>query len=253
MTLLLLGGTAEGRALADALAAARLPAVVSLAGAVRQPAPLALPTRIGGFGGEEGFAAYLATNGITAVIDATHPFAERISRRSAAVCAARNLPYLRVERPGWEPGPGDRWTWIATEEEAAQHVPPGATVFLATGRQTLGRFANLVGRRVFCRQIDPPAEAFPFADGAFVVGRPPFSRADEVALFRRLGVDVLVVKNAGGAASRSKLDAARDLGLPVLMIRRPPPPDAPAVTGVAAAVDWARALAGARLGEGRPG
>ena len=140
------------------------------------------------------------------------------------------------------PGPGDNWTEIDREEEAAALIPSGQVVFLGTGRQTLDRFANLEGRRVICRQIDPPTAPFPFEGGEYLIGRPPFSVARERDLFAQLGVDVLVVKNAGGAASRTKLTAAADLGLPVLMIRRPPPPDAAICDTVADALDWARRL-----------
>jgi precorrin-6A/cobalt-precorrin-6A reductase len=200
---------------------------------------LPLPTRVGGFGGEEGFRAYLDEAGITAILDATHPFATRISGRAARVAQDLGLPYVRFDRPEWRPGPDDLWIVIASEEEAAEHLAPDATVFLATGRQTLERFANLGDRRVYCRQIDPPDREFPLKNGGYVIGRPPFSEEDEIKLFRELEVDALVVKNAGGTRSRSKLDAARALGLPVLMIARPDVPAAPTVRDVAAALDWA--------------
>lgn len=244
LRVLLLAGTAEARAIAGGLAA--MPGVAaqaSLAGAVRAPAALPLPTRIGGFGGEDGFAEFLRAQRIAQVIDATHPFAHRISARSARVCEPLGTGYLQVLRPAWAPGPGDRWTPIATEEDAARHIPEGATVFLATGRQTLDRFANLGGRRLICRQIDPPGAPFPYPGGEYLVGRPPFSVAGEAALFARLGVDWLVVKNAGGTASRAKLDAARALGLPVAMIDRPPQLDAPRVGTAQAALDRIRELA----------
>ncbi|WP_101067997.1 cobalt-precorrin-6A reductase [Roseovarius salinarum] len=225
MTLLLLAGTGEARQLARALAERGVPAVASLSGATRAPAALGLPTRTGGFGGEAGFRGYLREAGITAVLDATHPFAHRISARTARVCAELGLPCCQLLRPPWVPGPDDRWTMIAAEEYAAAHIPDGSTVFLATGRQTLGHFANLSGCRLICRQIDPPDGPFPFPNGAFLVGRPPFSVADEKRLFRRLGVDWLVVKNAGGAAAWPKLEAARALGIRVAMIDRPPQPE----------------------------
>ena len=240
--LLLLAGSGEARRIAQALADAGIAAVASLAGATRSPEPLALPTRIGGFGGRDRFEAYLTTAGITAILDATHPFANQISLRTADVAAERRLPYLQLLRAEWQPGPGDAWTLLQREEDAADHIPPGATVFLATGSQTLARFANLAGRRLICRQIDPPEAPFPFADGEFLIGRPPFSVEDEIALFRKLSIDWLVVKNAGGVPSRSKLDAARELGLPVVMIQRPLQPEAPNVATIAAALDWARAL-----------
>ncbi|WP_272001635.1 cobalt-precorrin-6A reductase [Roseovarius sp. ZX-A-9] len=242
MTLLLLAGTSEAKELAQALARHGVTAIASLAGATRAPRDLALPTRHGGFGGDAGFAAYLETEKITAVVDATHPFAARITDRTARICAARGLPYCLLLRPGWHPEPGDRWTNIDREEDAAKHIAEDESVFLATGRQTLAQFANLAPRRVWCRQIDPPQEEFPFENGQFLVGRPPFSVEDEIALFTRLGVDWLVVKNAGGAASRTKLTAARALGIPVLMLRRPAPPDAPRVSTVSQALDWVLAL-----------
>ena len=239
--ILLLAGTAEARALATALAEAGVPALASLAGATARPQALDLPTRIGGFGGAAGFVAVLEAEGISAVIDATHPFARRITERTATLCAWRDLPLLRLERPGWAAGPGDRWTWFEDPEEVAA-LTEARAVFLATGRQDLDRYAGLAGRRVWCRQIDPPDGPFPFAGGEFVIGRPPFGVADEEALFARLGVEALVVKDAGGAASRTKLDAARALGLPVLIQRRPPAPDTTRVETVEAAMDWVRAL-----------
>ena len=240
MTLLLLAGTGEARAIAEALQRAGVDAVASLAGATQRARPLPLPTRTGGFGGRDGFVAYLKDRGVSAVLDATHPFADRITARTAAVCRDLGLPYLYHLRAPWHPGPDDDWHEIAREEDAAALIPPGKTVFLGTGRQTLDRFANLEGRRVICRQIDPPTAPFPFEGGEFLIGRPPFSVAHERDLFAALGIDWIVVKNAGGAASETKLTAARDLGIPVLMIRRPALPDDIAVTdSLAAAIDWA--------------
>lgn len=240
MTLLVLGGTGEGREIAARLTGQD--AVVSLAGATRAPKPQGLPTRVGGFGGADGFARYLDAAQITAVLDATHPYAGRITQRTAQICQARGLPYLQVLRPPWAPQAGDDWTVIAREEEAAAHIPQGATVFLGTGRQTLDRFANLAGRRVICRQIDPPEGPFPFAGGEFLIGRPPFSVAAEVRLFSKLRIDCLIVKNAGGEPSRTKLTAARELGLAVLMIARPPQGDWPVVETVDAALAWVASL-----------
>ncbi|WP_457773993.1 precorrin-6A/cobalt-precorrin-6A reductase [Phycobium rhodophyticola] len=129
--------------------------------------------------------------------------------------------------------------------EAAAHVAAGSVVFLATGRKTLAEFQNLTGRRVFARVIDAPSTAFPFAGGEWVQGRPPFSVAEEEALFRRLGVDWLIVKNAGGAASQTKLIAARNLGVRVGMIERPDLPDGVVpVRSVEAALGWVEGLLG---------
>lgn len=242
MTLLLLAGTSDARRLALALAERGIPAVASLAGATREPVALPLPTRHGGFGGAEGFAAFLEAERISAVVDATHPFAARITERTHAVCGSRGLPLLRVERPGWTPGPGDRWTFVADEAEATRLIPEDASVFLATGRQSLPAWADLRARAVHLRIIDPPAEPFPFP-GGFVVARPPFDRGAEAGLFRRLGITHLVVKDSGAAEGRSKLNAARDLGIEVLVLRRPPrPKDLVVVPTVEDALAWVSEL-----------
>lgn len=242
MTVLVLAGTSEGKEIATSLATLGIKAVASLAGATRSPKSLDLPTRVGGFGGEDGFLAFLNDEKITAVIDATHPFAAIITERTARICKDIGMPYLQVLRPAWSAQAGDNWTEIAREEDAAAFIPQGATVFLGTGRQTLDRFSGLEGRRVICRQIDPPTAPFPFEGGEFLIGRPPFPVAREKALFQALGVEWIVVKNAGGDASATKLTAARDLGIPVLMIARPVMPDAPRVEKVAGAVNWAQSL-----------
>ncbi|KAA2317385.1 cobalt-precorrin-6A reductase [Pseudooceanicola sediminis] len=239
MTILLLGGTAEARVIAGKLAEAGTPAVVSLAGAVRRPAPQPIASRVGGFGGEEGFRTYLACAGIRAVLDATHPFAARITARTARICAEQDLPYALLRRPGWQPGRDDAWTFLADESEVAAHIPVGDHAFLATGRQSLPRYANMAGRRMTLRVIDPPDQPFPHVDGQYLVGRPPFAQSAEEALFRDLGVDWLVAKNAGGTAGRAKLDAARVLGLPVLLIARPDaPPGVTVLRSVAEAMTW---------------
>jgi precorrin-6A/cobalt-precorrin-6A reductase len=240
--ILLLAGTAEARLLAVHLADREIPAMASLAGATREPVAFPLPTRIGGFGGTEGFTAFLNSHPLTSVIDATHPFAAHITARTHAICTVRGLPLLRLERPAWRPGPGDRWTFVADESEAAALVPAEATVFLATGRQSLPAWTELRARQTFLRVIDPPTEPFPLP-GAYVTARPPFDRAAEAALFARLGITHLVVKDAGGPDSRPKLDAARDLGIDVLVLPRPEPPQGlQTVRSVDEALAWAVAL-----------
>ncbi|KMW57518.1 Cobalt-precorrin-6x reductase [Candidatus Rhodobacter oscarellae] len=242
MRLLLLAGTGEARRIAKALAEMPIDTVASLAGATQKPLDLAVQTRHGGFGGGEGFRAFLKTERISAVLDATHPFADRISLRSARICDEMAVPYAQLLRPGWVPEPEDTWRFFDAEEQAASFIAEGAIVFLGTGPQGLAKFANLTGRRVICRRIDPPQNPFPFPGGEYLLGRPPFSVEDEVALFRRLKVDWLVVKNSGGAASRSKLDAARVLGIPVALLNRPPQPDALRVETVEDALAWVRGL-----------
>lgn len=235
---LLLAGTAEARALAHALAdLPDVPVIASLAGAVRAPAALPVPVRIGGFGGDRGFAAWLAAHRPRMVVDATHPFATRIGPRTAAACAARGVPYLRLLRPPWEAGPVDDWTSIAREEDAASVIPAGARVFLATGGQRLDHFAALSGCHVVWRGIDPLDGPCPLPGAVFVQGRPPFTEAAERALMTDHCIDWLVTRNAGGDMGRAKLAAARALGVRVAMIARPHAPDAPTVATVAAALD----------------
>ncbi len=242
MTLLLLAGTTEAKQIAAGLKARGIAAIASLAGVTRAPKPLDIETRTGGFGGADGFLQFIRDRQITAVIDATHPYAARITKRTADLCRSAGIPYLYVVRPAWVARLGDDWTQIIAEEDAASLIPKGDTVFLGTGRQTLHRFAGLVGCRVICRQIDPPNTPFPFKGGEFLIGRPPFPVDREKALFKALGIDWLVVKNAGGDPSATKLTAARELGIPVLMIARPELPDAERVDNVSDALKWAECL-----------
>ena len=243
MRLLLLAGSGEARAIAEKLAVTKgVEGIASLAGVTRKPADLALPTRIGGFGGNQGFESYLYDERIDAVLDATHPFAARITARTARICRSKGLPHSILRRPEWKQGILDRWHFIDREEEVAGLIPQGMTVFLATGTQGLERFANLRGRKVFCRRIDWPRNPFPFKGGEYVIGRPPFSVEDESCLFTRLAVDWLVVKNSGGTASGSKLEAARELGIDVALLRPPPIPDAVVHSTVQEALDWVQEL-----------
>lgn len=239
MTILILSGTREGRDIAQSVHDQGIDVISSLAGATRSPRAQSVPTRIGGFGGAQGFERFLKEKAISAVLDATHPFAASISRRSAEICAKLALPYCLYLRPAWQPSAEDSWTMLQSETDAALHIEDKATVFLATGRQTLHRFENLSSCHLICRQIDPPDGPFPFPNGDFLIGRPPFTIEDEKALFQRLKVDWLVVKNAGGSASFSKLEAARQLGLSVAMIKRPKAPDALTVSTVKDAITWA--------------
>ena len=238
MNVLLLAGTGLAQQIADHLKDRNIATIFSLAGGARKAGPADAQTRVGGFGGEEGFRDFLQGHDISAVIDATHPFASAITERTARICAEQHIPFCVAQRPEWQPQPEDRWTMIAREEDAATHIDPGCTVFLATGRQTLQNFANLSHSTLICRQIDPPDGPFPFDNGRFLVGTPPFSVAQEQELFAELGIDWLIVKNAGGTASKTKLTAARNLGVRVAMITRPPLPDAPVLRDAVAAVEW---------------
>lgn len=238
MKVLLLAGTREARQVAAWLHDNCIPSIASFAGVTREPELPAIECRLGGFGGEEAFGSFLRKQQITHVVDATHPFAVRMSMRSEKVCRREGLSYLQLLRPPWVPERGDRWTALEHEERAVDHIGPGSRVFLATGRQTLERFHGLKECHLICRQIDPPERPFPFPNGEYLIGRPPFSVEDEVRLFTALNVDWLVVKNAGGAASSTKLTAARKIGLPVAMINRPAQPPGPKAQTVEEVIAW---------------
>lgn len=242
MRMLMLAGTGEARQIAAAISQLRgLTLIASVAAGTRSPMALGVPTRIGGFGGDAGFERYLDHERIGAVLDATHPFSAGISHRTARICAARGVPYAQILRPAWRPAAGDAWFFAEDEARAAAAVPEGAEVFLATGRQRIGAYGPMPGRRVHVRQIgSAPAEPPPFEEGRWVVGTPPFDTEAELELFLRLRIDWLIVRNVGGSSSRSKLDAARELGIRVAMIRRPLQPEAVRLDSVAAALAWVR-------------
>jgi precorrin-6A/cobalt-precorrin-6A reductase len=244
---LILGGTAEGRRLAAALAEdARWHTITALAGRTGGPRLPPGAVRIGGFGGPDGLARYLTDQGIAAVIDATHPFAARMGANAAHACAATGTPRLRLERPGWvaDPAAGDRWTRVPDEAAAADAVRGAPSVFLALGRQALAPFAGLDGTaRVVVRAVDPLPPESPLPRAHAVLARGPFDEAGEVALLRDHGITVLVCRDSGGTEGRAKLMAARRLGVPVVMIDRPPRPPGPLVGTVAEALAWLDALA----------
>ncbi|MEV8540216.1 cobalt-precorrin-6A reductase [Streptomyces sp. NPDC051572] len=238
--ILILGGTTEARELAAELTA--LPEVkvtTSLAGRVSRPGALAGDVRIGGFGGAEGLAAWLREHHVDAVVDATHPFAETITANAARAGAATGLPVVVLRRPGWQPGPGDHWHAVASLSEAAEALPAlGRRVLLTTGRLGLAAFAHLAQLRFVVRSVEPPEPPMP-PDVEVLLARGPFTVADEAALLREHRIDVVVTKDSGGAATAAKLTAAREAGVPVVVVRRPPLPDGVgAVPDVAGVLEW---------------
>jgi precorrin-6A/cobalt-precorrin-6A reductase len=240
LTVLVLGGTSEARALAAELdRRPGLRVISSLAGRVSRPALPPGEVRVGGFGGAEGLAAWARAEGVGAVVDATHPFAQTIGAHAARACARAGLPLLRLDRPAWAARDGDDWRHAASLEQAAALLPGiGARVFLTTGRQGLAAFASLDRLWFLIRCVDPPSGPVP-ARREVVLARGPYEREAERALMRRHGIDVLVTKNSGGPLTAGKLGAARDLGLPVVMVARPAPaPDVASVPDVGAAAGW---------------
>jgi precorrin-6A/cobalt-precorrin-6A reductase len=241
--ILILGGTAEARALAAALDDDGTQVVSSLAGRVSRPRLPRGEVRIGGFGGPDGLAAWLRERDVTAIVDATHPFAERISASAWTAAQVTETPLVRLERAGWRERSDDRWHRVATLPQAAALVPAvGARVFLTTGRQGLAAFAaNEEWFLIRC--VDPPSGPLP-ARHELVLDRGPYTLAAELELIDRFKLDVLVTKDSGGEMTIAKLDAARERGLPVIVVDRPPRPETPHVDSVAAARTWVARLAG---------
>jgi precorrin-6A/cobalt-precorrin-6A reductase len=243
-TILILGGTGEGIALAEALHAlpeTRL--VSSLAGRVANPKLPPGGVRIGGFGGPLGLANYLRDHRIVAIIDATHPFARRMGWNAAEAAAAVGIPLLRFERPAWIAQKGDRWIEVDDWNQAVAVLRGAARrVFLALGRQELAPFTTLDDIHFLIRSVEAPDPALHFAHAELVLARGPFRIEDELALLTAHRIDHIVCKNSGGKATDAKLQAARQLGIAVVMQRRPPRPDVPKVATIAAAVAWAAAL-----------
>ena len=239
--ILLLGGTSEARELAVLLQAEGVRFVSSLAGRVAQPRLPVGAVQIGGFGGVPGLRAYLAEQRVVAVIDATHPFAEGMSRNAAAACAADGIPLLRLERPGWSSAPGaDTWHWVADHDEAATTAAAlGERPFLTVGRQALDRFIGPLGRHhVVARVVDSPKVVVP-ATWTVILSRGPYSLGSERTAFDEHHVDVLVTKDSGGTYTWPKMQVAAERETPVVIVRRSSPAvDAPIVSDPQAARDW---------------
>lgn len=241
--MLLLAGTTEAARLATLLAERPgVEVLASLAGRTRAPAALPCPVRIGGFGGVEGLVGALREGGHGALVDATHPFAAVMPQHAAAAAHEVAVPRVRLLRPPWRPEPGDDWHEVADLAGAAATVVAlGARrVLLTTGRLALGPFAGVAGVRFVVRSVEPPDPPLPGATSLLVRG--PFTIDGEVALLREHGIDAVVTKNSGGGATAAKLAAARTLGLPVVMVRRPPAPAGPVVDVPEAAARWLDSL-----------
>ncbi|WP_024513656.1 cobalt-precorrin-6A reductase [Bradyrhizobium sp. Tv2a-2] len=236
---LILGGTGDANRLADALSRARIDAIYSYAGRTKIPLPHTLPTRIGGFGGAAGLADFIRTEAITHVIDATHPFAAEMSRHAVEACAATVTPLLALERAPWMRTAEDRWIEVADIAGAVAALPDAPSrVFLAIGRQHLAPFAAKPQHAYTLRLVDAPGAALPLPNADVVVSRGPFTLEDDRILMQTRGIKWLVARNAGGDGARAKIDAAREFGLPVIMIARPELPERPRVERVGDVLAW---------------
>jgi precorrin-6A/cobalt-precorrin-6A reductase len=224
-------------------------AVFSYAGRTGAPLAQPLPTRVGGFGGVAGLVAYLRAEGITQVIDATHPFAAQMSRNAVLACEATGTALCALERPAWLAGPGDDWRAVPDLAGAVTALPEApARVFLAIGKQHIGAFAQKPQHHYLLRLVDPPEGALPLPDAQAIIARGPFTEAGDLALMRDQRISHIVAKNAGGAGAEAKLAAARSLGLPVILIDRPVLPPRTVLATVEAVMGWLKAHP-ARLGE----
>jgi len=240
MKILILGGTAESRALAGQLAVTgRFDVMLSLAGRTAKPLAQPAPVRSGGFGGAEGLAGYLRDKNIDVLIDATHPYAEMISANAARAAALTGVPLVALRRPAWEKTQGDQW--IEVESIAAAVAALGQAprrVFLALGRKEIEPFAEVPQHTYLVRSVDPvdPPLAVPHA--IYLTARGPFSESEDRALLERHRIDVIVAKNSGGDATYGKIAAARTLHLPVIMLNRPALPEVESVETVDELLAW---------------
>jgi precorrin-6A/cobalt-precorrin-6A reductase len=238
--ILILGGTAEARQLAERLAGrADLEVTLSLAGRTAAPAAQPVPVRVGGFGGAEGLAKYLIGERIDALIDATHPYANVISANAVTAARRSGVQLVALRRPPWIKVAGDRWIAVSDVGEAVRAI--GQTprrVFVALGRNELKPFHDAPRHYYLIRSVDPVDPPLPLPHVGYVTGRGPFGEADDHALMTEHRIDVVVAKNSGGAATYGKIAAARALSADVIMLRRPPAPDAAAVETIDDAIAW---------------
>ncbi len=240
MRLLILGGTSEARKLAERLSDdTRFELTMSLAGRTVLPAALPVHTRVGGFGGVRGLIEWLIEQRIEAVIDATHPFADQISAHVVAATKACNIPLGSLVRAPWVQRVGDEWVCVPSTQDAARALPiTPCRVFLSVGRLGLSAFCERAEHSYVARTIDPPGDIPLPPDLTFLFERGPFDLANELALLKRYEINVLVSKNSGGAATYPKIEAARDLKIPVLMIARPLKPSGTILDNLEAALNW---------------
>jgi precorrin-6A/cobalt-precorrin-6A reductase len=239
MRVLILGGTSEANRLAAEVAAAGLDAVYSYAGRTQVPVNQPLPTRIGGFGGADGLADIIRQEKFTHVVDATHPFATEISRNALAACAATVTPLLALERQSWLKTPGDTWIDVNDIDAAVAALPQArANVFLAIGRRHIAPFAARPQHAYTLRFIDAAGGPLPLPDAELIVSRGPFTLAGELELMRIRRIEWIVARNSGGEGARAKIDAARELKLPVVMIQRPELPERRQVESVTDVMQW---------------
>jgi precorrin-6A/cobalt-precorrin-6A reductase len=240
MRILILGGTTEARQLAGRLATRPdLAVTLSLAGRTAAPAAQPVPLRIGGFGGVAGLADHLRRENIAALIDATHPYAATISANAAAAASRTGVALVALRRPAWTPVAGDHWINVDHMADAVHALgPTPRRVLLSLGRKEIAPFERAPQHRYVVRSVDPVVPPLDVADAVYVTARGPFTEAGERTLLEQHGIELIVAKNSGGAATYGKIAAARALSLPVILLRRPPLAEVAAVATVDETVDW---------------
>jgi len=247
MTIVILGATAEARQLAVALVAAGIDVVSSLAGRVSSPQLPAGRVRIGGFGGVDGLADYLRTERAAALVDATHPFATTIGSNAVLAASRSGVPLIRLDRPGWAEHPrAGSWTWVPDTAAARIAADVACRPFLTTGRQSLADFASWAEREVLVRLVDPPTIPIPHR-WTVMTSRGPYAYAAEYQILSEYTIDALISKDSGGTHTVAKLDAASDLGIPVVIIARPERPPGTVVSTVVEAATWCLSAEDLRL------
>ena len=240
MKILILGGTTEANALAHALHQQNIPAIYSYAGRVARPKGQPIPTRSGGFGGVAGLVDYLTQEQITHIVDATHPFAQQMSRNAIAAATQTSTPLVAFTRPAWQATLTDQWQSVASIEAAVETIEklPPQRIMLAIGRMHLHQFTHCQQHFFLLRLVDKPDAPLPFQHAQAIIDRGPFTAEADTALLKQQGIELIVSKNAGGTAAQSKLIAARELGIPILMIERPVIPERNELFDLDAVIDW---------------
>jgi precorrin-6A/cobalt-precorrin-6A reductase len=243
MRILVLGGSKEASALAQRLSGdVTFKPILSLAGRTENPVLPPIPHRIGGFGGADGLYDYLVAGHIDAVIDATHPFAVRISENAGSACRRAEVPLVAFTRPAWEPQAGDRWIVVDDVDAAVRALGDRPRrVLLTHGRLQLSAFARSPQHTYIVRAIDRPADILALPRHRLVLARGPFAKAAEIQLMRDEAIDIVVSKNSGGSSTYAKIEAARNLGVPVVIMRRPQTGAVAELFSVEAAMAWLEA------------
>ncbi|MDQ1197080.1 cobalt-precorrin-6A reductase [Agrobacterium sp. SORGH_AS 787] len=240
-SILILGGTADARILAGKLpddSGYRI--LLSMAGRTKDPVKQPVPMRVGGFGGAEGLARFISEEGFDLLVDATHPYAARISANAVTAAKIAGIALVRLSRPAWIAGEGNRWLNVPSVEEAVAALGAISTsAFLALGRQELLPFETAPQHRYLIRSVDPVEPPLKVPNARYITARGPFALADEIDMLEGDGIEVIVSKNSGGTAAYAKIEAARTLGIPVIMIDRPACQEANAVSVVVPDIETA--------------